>query len=313
MTFSGDSADEFKASLYVTGANHGQFNTTWGNRDTGIFRAWALDLDNIMDGEAQRDVARVLFSAFLEIVLRDRREYLPVFADVRYAANWLPDTYYIGHYADAAQRPVANFEEDIDPLTTTLAGGRIDTGHLSKWHESRVTLKYKDLDTHAGVFAWDRQYDPETAFVSFHLPADWQGLHAGSVIVASISAAGVGTLPDDWEEESASAAAGDEEQEDAPLDWTVRLVDRNGHSASLPLSHDEALYPLVQAVPRRAAFLDDTDAQEVLFRRFALPLADFVAVNPALAPAAIEVISFVFDRAEKGAIVVDDLSIAEPL
>jgi len=312
VAFSGDSADKFKASLYVTGANHGQFNTTWGNKDTGIFRAWALDLGNIMDGEAQRDVARVFFSAFMEIVLRDRREYLPIFADVRRAANWLPNSYYIGHFASATQHPIANFEEDIDPATTTVAGGRIDTGHLSKWHESRVTLKWKDLDTHAGVFAWDKRFDSETAFVSFHLPADWPRLHAGSVIVASISDAGIGTLPDDWDNESSSATDEDEEQEKAPLDWTVRLVDRIGQSASLPLSHDEALYPLVQAVSRRALFLDDTDLAEILFRRFALPVADFLAVNPALDPTAIEVISFVFDRAQKGAIIIDDLSIAEP-
>ena len=65
--FSGDDF-RFRSSLYVVGANHGQFNTTWENLDTGLYRAWALDTAGIMDGEAQRDVARVYFSAFLEIV-----------------------------------------------------------------------------------------------------------------------------------------------------------------------------------------------------------------------------------------------------
>ncbi len=313
VTFTDETEPRFKASLYVTGANHGQFNTTWENLDTGLFGAWALDLEGIMDGEAQRDIARVFFSAFMEIVLRGRSEYLPIFTDARYAANWLPDTFYISQFANSEQQAIADFEEDIDPVTMTLAGGRIETEHLSKWHETRVTLKYDDLDTHAGVYAWDQEFDDATAIVRFVLPGDWSGADAGSIISASISAAGVGTLPDDWEEDEgadgdADADSGDEEDAE-PLDWTIELVDRNGQRASLPLSHDEALYPLVQAVPRRAAFLDSSDPEEILFRRFALPIDDFVVANPSFDPASLAIISFIFDRAEKGAIIIDDLSL----
>jgi hypothetical protein len=102
-----------------------------------------------MDGEEQRDVARVYFSAFLEVVLRDRLEYLPIFSDARYAAGWLPNTFYINQYSNSAELPVADFEEDIDPTTNSLAGGRIETAHLSKWYEARNSLKWDDLDTHS--------------------------------------------------------------------------------------------------------------------------------------------------------------------
>jgi len=313
VTFSDDAERRFKASLYVTGANHGQFNTTWENLDTGIFNAWALDLDGIMDGEAQRDVARVFFSAFMEVVLRDRAEYLPIFSDARYAANWLPSTFYISQYENSGQQPIADYEEDIDPATTTLVGGRIETEHLSKWHETRVTLKYDELDTHAGVYAWDPEFDDETAVIRFVLPPDWSGTGPGAVLSASMSEAGVDTLPDDWEEDDAADDAADADSEDEedqePLDWTIELVDRKGQSASLPLSHDEVLYPLVQAVPRRASFLDANDPEEILFRRFALPIDDFVAANPSFDPASLASINFIFDRAEKGAIIVDDLSL----
>jgi len=313
VTFSDDAERRFKASLYVIGANHGQFNTTWENLDTGIFNAWALNLDGIMDGEAQRDVARVYFSAFMEVVLRDRVEYQPIFSDARYAANWLPSTFYISQYESSAQQPIADYEEDIDPATTTLVGGRIETEHLSKWHETRVTLKYDELDTHAGVYAWDPEFDDETAVIRFVLPPDWSGTGPGAVLSASMSEAGVDTLPDDWEEDDAADDAADADSEDEedqePLDWTIELVDRKGQSASLPLSHDEVLYPLVQAVPRRASFLDANDPEEILFRRFALPIDDFVAANPSFDPASLASINFIFDRAEKGAIIVDDLSL----
>lgn len=65
--FSGDDY-RFRSSLYVVGANHGQFNTTWENLDVGKFSAWSLDLDRIMPREDQRTVAKVYFSAFLESV-----------------------------------------------------------------------------------------------------------------------------------------------------------------------------------------------------------------------------------------------------
>jgi dienelactone hydrolase len=48
--FSGDEY-RFRSSLYVVGANHGQFNTTWENLDAGRFGAWSLDLGRIMPRE----------------------------------------------------------------------------------------------------------------------------------------------------------------------------------------------------------------------------------------------------------------------
>ena len=304
----------FRSSLYVTGANHGQFNTTWNNLDTSWFDGWSLDLGGIMDGEAQRDIARVYFSAFLEIVLRDRHEYLPIFSDARYAAAWLPETFYINQYSSSAETPVADFEEDIDPTTTSLTGGRIETANLSKWYETRNSLKWDDLDTHSVVLAWDEEFTEEVARVSFVLPDNWPATNSRAVISASISAADIGTLPDDWEkdeDETDGAGTDDEEKDDdaAPLDWSVELRDRNGTSVALPLSHDEALYPLVQARPRRAQFLDNEDPTEVLFRRFELRVTDFLQAEPAFDPELLASISFVFDRSKKGAIMIDDLSV----
>jgi len=65
----------------------------------------------------------------------------------------------------------------------------------------------------------------------------------------------------------------------------------------------------VHALRRRASFLDDNDPTEVLCRSYALALDDFVAVNPSLDVDSIVMISFVFDGSEKGAIIMDDISI----
>jgi len=136
---------------------------------------------------------------------------------------------------------------------------------------------------------------------------------SGDTLIASISVIDIGTMPDDWEpDEEKDAPANENDEKEEPLDWTIELVDTYGNRAALPLSHDSGLYPLVNAIPRRAGFLDSTEPTEILFRRFELSLADFAATNPDFAPSAIVELRFVFDRSEKGAIIIDDISVSNP-
>lgn len=308
VRFRDPAKDRFKASLYVVGANHGQFNTSWENLDTDLLSAWALDLGNIMPAEAQRDIARVYFSAFLEVVLHERNGYLPIFTDARRAAAWLPDTFYVSQFADSRQREITGFEQDLDPSTLAREGGRIVTRNLTKWHESRIKLKWDALDTQAAVFAWDARVHPEPARVDFELPPQSPLAAAGGSLILSLSEAGIDTLPDEWQGDGESGVDGAGQSKDQPLDWSIVLRDADGAEAKLPLSHDHALYPQVQAVPRRAAFLDDTEPAEALFGRHEFAIDDFTAVNPAFDAGRIAAISFVFDDSPRGAILLDDIS-----
>ena len=85
-----------------------------------------------------------------------------------------------------------------------------------------------------------------------------------------------------------------------------RVAYADGATASFPLSSDSGLYPLINAVPRRAGFLDSTEPAEILFRRFEFTLGPESDSDPG----AITRISFVFDRSPRGAIIVDDISIS---
>ena len=90
------------------------------------------------------------------------------------------------------------------------------------------------------------------------------------------------------------------------LDWTIEMELSNGTVQSVPLSTDSVLYPLINAVPRRAPFLDDTEPTEVIYRRFELPLGEASAGS-----FGVERVSFIFDRSPRGAIIIDDLSVAD--
>jgi len=310
--FSGDEY-RFRSSLYVVGANHGQFNTTWENLDVGRFTAWSLDLGRIMPREEQRAVAKVYFSAFLETVFNDNESYLPLFKDARFGAKWLPGTFYINQFSDSQERVIVDFEDDLD-LTTLDGGGSVKTDNMTRWYEVANRLKTDELDTYSVVLAWDKEVTGNELqpSVSFTLG---DTLALSDSLILSLSAIDVSTKPTGWKD-SADAdvdngpAAEVEDKASPLLDWAVELTDAAGNTATAPLSTDSPLYPLIKAVPTRAEFLDDEKPTEILFRRFELPLADFVSVSGDFNPGQVAQIRFLFDRSRKGAIILDSISVS---
>ncbi len=307
---------KFRSSLYVVGANHGQFNTTWENLDTGKFSAWALDLERIMAPEAQRAVAKVYFSAFLETVFNGDDRYIPMFKDARFAAAWLPNTFYINQYSDSNERAIVDFEDDLDLTTIDKNRGRIETENMTRWYEMANRLKYDELDTHSVVLAWDQEVTGAESLpsISFLLGNTFTGTGNQSLVL-SLSVIDQSTKPTDWTDVDANDDSGElAEPTDEPvselLDWTVELTDAAGNVATLPLSYDSHLYPLIKAVPRRASFLDDTAATEILFRRFELPLSEFSSVSETFNKNWLSKIRFVFDRSQKGAIIMDNIALS---
>ncbi len=130
-----DGEYKFKTSVYIYRANHGQFNTVWGNHDAGMPWALMLNTKALISGEDQRQVAKVYMGAFLETTLKGNREYMPLFKDYRYAQQWLPETYYINRFEDSETKLLVDFDEDIDVTTTTLEGGKLMGEELRIWRE----------------------------------------------------------------------------------------------------------------------------------------------------------------------------------
>jgi dienelactone hydrolase len=315
VNFSGDEY-KFRSSLYVVGANHGQFNTTWENLDTGRFYAWSLDLSRIMPRDAQRTVAKVYFSAFLESVFNDNKDYLPLFKDARFGSQWLPNTFYINQFSDSEERVIVDFEHDLDLTTLDNGRGEITTENMTRWYEVGNKLKYDELDTHSVVLAWDKGVTGNDAqpSVSFSVGNLFTGVGQQSLVL-SLSASDISTKPTGWKEDQGSQEEDDlppADQEDTNdlLDWTIELTDAAGNIATAPLSIDSELYPLVKAIPGRAEFLDNTEPTEILFRRFSLPLASFNSDSSDFNATWLSRIRFLFERSSKGAIILDNISLS---
>lgn len=321
------SEDLFKASLYVKDANHGQFNTIWGRTDFGWPSAALLNLTPIMDPEGQRQIALVTFSAFLESVLNDRRAYLPILADIRTAKAWLPDVYMVSNFESGRTRILADFEEDGD-LSTGRYGVEISATHVTRWTEKWLRLKWRSLEDHGVVLAWDdRVHEDRAQYLLRWAGGPAAGDDAPEDLVLRFGAArsSASSLPDGWDKDKnaeKTAPDGDDtaktdngeaekDKKEEPLDWTVILHDAQGREAALPLSTDQVLYPAVEGHTRRAQHFSETATSEVVMRRFTIPVSAFQGVNPELDPAQISGVTFRFDKSPRGAIILDDIGFAQ--
>jgi len=304
-TFSGKT-DAFKANLYVAGANHGQFNTSWGRNDMGAMFGLLLDERPIMNPDEQRQIAKVYFSAFLQMTLQDKDGYRPLFEDARNGAAWLPNIFFLNNYADSRTMVLAGYDEDLDTATSALPGVAIAGSNLSAWREDYADLKWNAIGTQVALLAWDDRVHAKGAAYAFTFAAP-PVADAGTAFVFSASQSDIDTLPKDFKPKDKDKA---DDKRDKPLDWTIVVVDANGQKARLPLSHNQVLYPQIKGETRRAGFLDSEQPSELVMRRYRFVLGDFVKANPKLDLAAIKQIRFEFDRSKRGAIALDDVGLA---
>lgn len=335
-----DQAYHVKAAVYTYRANHGQFNTVWGNHDAGFPMSLFLDRPTLLAGEAQRQVAKVFITAFLEATLLDKTDYLAVLKDERRARRWLPDDVFVTRFADTTARTVANYEEDVDLTTASLPGARIDQQGLSLWREQYLPFKSGTTRDSVVYLGWkepvkdqakdkNRELTPASYTISLPagLGAEWK-LSGDSEL--RFAMAQVDEKPSDDEsdngekkgEETKSPAGkkqdakkdGSKPDPTRPerLDVTVELTSASGASVRLPLSRFRAIPVILTA--RMTKFWNESaifeKSSEPVLQSFALPLAAFTRADARFDPATLTAIRFVFDRSPKGVVALDDVAIA---
>ncbi len=205
----------FKAGIYIHGANHGQFNSGWGNTDYSPPLSWLLNLAPLIPAADQEKIAQTYIAAFLEATLKYDRRYLPLFRDPRVAADILPDHPYVQQFTDSTFVPVATFEEDLDVRTHTADTGYIDTAGLTVWREEE--LKHRDerkQGSSAVVLGWQNGSEAHfTMRVPGGLPV--AGI-ADPVLTLAVAASTEKPASDDDEEGN-----GDDDSDDTDEDKPV--------------------------------------------------------------------------------------------
>jgi hypothetical protein len=304
VRFSGDHF-KFKAGLYIDGANHGQFNTVWGSKDAPEPLARFFNLRQLMPPEEQRQIARVYLTAFLEATLHDRRGYLPLFRDARVGSAWLPEGIYLNQYADSDTLLISDFEEDVDPSTTSLEGGSLQGHYLSVWYEKPLPARYGSTENRVVYLGWHPSVVGPASY-DITLPANLE-VGSESVLLFSLAATPEEPCPD----EVCRKARPEIFKPSYFFDLTIEVGDRNGQVAKLPPSSYRVLRQPLETRLAKSPFSIVLPQSEIVLQIFEFPLGDFLEINRSFNPSTLDTVRLVFDRTMEGVLVLDHMGIRQ--
>jgi hypothetical protein len=328
-----DSLYHFKSGLYVYGANHGQFNTSWGNNDTGNPFLGLLNLKQLISAEDQIKIAQVYISSFLDITLKNKNEYLPLFVDARTGKGWLPETIYLNQFEDSNLKTVANFDEDFDVSTTTYDGGKVNTKNLSVWREQEIKLKWQKKGSRALFVGWNYDIEnkkksiesvPDSLIASYTISLSSTAIDSSSVLVFSMAESKESASPksegkwikndtnkknEDTEKNDDKKKEDKEDKEEPkkPIDFTIQLSDSSGQKVSFPLSKFSHLQREIEVIIMKTGFIKDNKQSEKVFQTFYFPAKDFQKINPNFNLSNIINIKFIFDKNESEVVAIDNI------
>ena len=295
VRFTGDEY-RFNASLFVYRANHGQFNTVWGNSDApGAFKS-LLNLEQLLSGDEQRRVASVYVSAFLDATLKGERAYLPMFRDHRVAARWLPDTIYVNQFSDSTFNTVCDYEEDPDVTTTTVAGGSTAGQGLKTWREQRIPLRTKD----------GRNHDNSAVYLGWESNGKGNSKDGAPLYRIELPATEAQPAPLSADASLVLSLANTSKKDEEP-NFTIQLETIDGATVSLPFSQFAAIAPRLKVRTSKMGFLESAliEPAEVVLQTYELPLAAFARADARFNPARLKTITLRFDRTRSGEIALD--------
>jgi dienelactone hydrolase len=330
----------FKSAVYVYRANHGQWNTAWGELDGGPRSARSLDIRGLMSQADQRRFAEVYIGAFLDVTLRDRREYLPLFRDHRSAGAWLPRTMYITRYQDATFRTLAAFDEDVDVTSGAVPGVSLAGDSLATWKEAPIPFRWRGANQghNAVSLGWNRRVAGAdtaargmpasyTLTLGDSLRTAWR-LDEGSALAFALAPTEARPGPRAAKRDSSASKdtaaratrpparaprPAPAKPDSTPIDLTIEAVDAEGRVARVALSaYGVPRRPLDVGVYRRAGRdkLRFAATHEIVLQEYLVPLADFARATPGFDPRRLAKVRWRFDRTDAGTIWLDNIAIA---
>ncbi|MCJ7688597.1 MAG: hypothetical protein MUO60_04665, partial [Clostridiaceae bacterium] len=294
-----DDKEYFKSSLYILGANHGQFNSTWGNKDLSGPNGLFLNIKPMLEPEKQREIAKIYISAFLQSTLYNQKDYVKLFQNYNYGKTILPETKYISRFEDSNYNVIANYEEDIDITTGTLSETELKGEGFMFWREKVATLRNEEEKNNSGVFLRWKNIDGiditnKEAFATYNvkLPKDFSEMEfkSNSILNFSLADTGFGENIDN-------------------IDLTIGVKDKNGLTAEIPLSEIGDLNPAIKVKFTKWSFLEKTYDNEIEIcpQSYRIPLQKFMEKNPKIDLSSIEYINFIFNKTTEGEVLLDDI------
>lgn len=248
ISFTGE-GDYLKSALYIAGANHGQFNTLWGEYDQqGPFTA-LFNTESLISQRDQEHIARVFIKTFLDVTLRGDDSNRGLLTNYDAYAAQLPRTVYVQCYETSGFTPIADFEEDSDLETATMEGAELKAQGVNWWTEELMNFAGgSSYDTHALRLRWNGGGGYVVELPGLDM--------TGSALVFDIC-----DLDEDQVEEGRYRL----------IDGTVTLTDTQGNRARAHISDVTAVYPILPVRTDKLDYIFDTCTYKKAFATVSLP------------------------------------------
>lgn len=300
-----DTSDyRFKAGIYIHGANHGQFNTTWDRTDFGAPYNWLLNTAPIIPRVDQEQAAKVFIGAFAQMVFHANdggNAYRPLFQHTATAGNWLAPGIYLGHFKDTKANILADFESEID-LAKEPNGILLKAPNTQVWKEEQLLYRNDDKQGNNGlILAWDYGDTLKTdSIASYQISFSDTFSRKAQQLLLTIATGDPGLLKN-------------KEGEMPDLDFSISLTDTSGRVAQVVLSAIKKVAPQLKVRYTKIAQLDKgmfKKAWEITPETFTIPFNSF-DTTAGFNFNAVQQIRMVFDQVKKGVVVLDEIGFSQ--
>ncbi len=332
-----DSLYHFSAGLYLHGANHGQFNQSWGIFDHSYPNNLLLNRKAIIPVEQQEQVALVYLTAFVLESCNPGGAYLPLFKDYRTGRHWLPDLVHLNQFHESTASIICEFEEDLDLSTGSCGVDSIAACGLALWKEGRIPKKWGEHRNNGVFLGWNNEEDSIPAQYTIVLDTSQRSMLEGSLAFSFLAAdaqVDPGKREDDSEEdpeedsennskkdagkdsekEAKEKDAKEEDSEDedeVPVEFSIVFTDTSGVEYRVKLTDFQYIQPAIKPqVVKSKLFTEDAES-EVILQYVSIPFENIRnSSDIPLSATALSSISFIFDAEEKGTVLLDQIGFA---
>jgi dienelactone hydrolase len=283
-----DDGDRFKALAYVHRANHGQFNSEWGDRDRGLYNSLLLNRAPLLSADGQQGVAKTFVTSFLHASLQDRPAYRALFENPATVSDGTEMGHVVTQLQVATSIVVEDFERDDSPVGT--AAPRVCVEALLQRDGQR------EQGNRALRLAWDA--GTRTSFETAVTPevlARWSPAPGDGLTFALAGVPGA----------------------TAPHEVVVELMADDAASARLSL--DSSRLPALPAhlvkatwLYGRPGFPGRMQPEEIVLQTYTVPLRAFAAAHPQFDLDGLRGIRFTFGGDAPGEIYLDEVALARP-
>jgi hypothetical protein len=288
ISFQKDS-NMFKSYVYIAGANHGQFNTTWGRYDLPFPFKPFLNTRNLMDENDQRTILQAYSKVFLDVTLKNDETYKSLFTNQKSYRDDMPSTLYLQNYQDSSFDLLSGFDEDSNIQYGAVEQISLDADFMTLWKEEKnpiatiwndyvLHLKWKDTKEANYTIALP-EYNAADRYLQFD-------------------------MMDKNQERNDSDSLNF-------LDATIVLEDSKGNSSSVSMSDYITIYPPLPVKLYKLQFLTDSYDYKLCFQTVRIACSDFEAENKEFDSSSIVNIRFLIDRNDTGEIMMDNIGFSK--